>query len=114
MQFDSYLGHRAGSRMPHWPAQCVYIIARPWPQVGPLFTKQAFALDFAAMRVTCPNGQTVPMVPGKDVQFPAAACDACALRAQCTKATLGHGRSLSIREDESVQQKLRTKMKTQR
>jgi Transposase DDE domain len=54
------------------------------------------------------------MVPGKEVQFPAAACDACAVRAQRTKATLGHGRSLSIREDEAFQQKLRTKMKTQR
>jgi hypothetical protein len=36
------------------------------------------------------------------------------LRAQCTKATLGQGRSLHIREDEPFQQKLRTKMKTQR
>jgi Transposase DDE domain/Transposase domain (DUF772) len=114
LQLDSDLGYMASPRIAQWAAQGVYIIARPWPQVGPLFTKQAFTLDFAAMRVTCPNGQTVPMVPGKDVQFPAAACDACALRAQCTKATRGHGRSLSIREDESFQQKLRTKMKTQR
>jgi Transposase DDE domain len=36
------------------------------------------------------------------------------LRAQCTKATLGQGRSLHIREDEQFQQKLRTKMQTQR
>ena len=41
-------------------------------------------------------------------------CDVCALRTQCTKATRGQGRSLSIREDEPFQQKLRTKMKTQR
>ena len=54
------------------------------------------------------------MVPGRHAQFPAAACDACALRAQCTKATPGQGRSLSIREDEQFQQKLRAKMKTQR
>jgi hypothetical protein len=52
------------------------------------------------------------MVPGKPAQFPAAVCDVCALRVQCTKATCGQGRSLCIREDELFQQKLRAKMKT--
>jgi len=66
------------------------------------------------MQVTCPGGQSVPMVPGQHAQFPATACDACALRAQCTKAMRGQGRSLRIREDEQFQQKLRAKMKTQR
>jgi hypothetical protein len=114
LQLDIDLGYMASPRIAQWAAQGVYIIARPWPQVGPLFTKQEFSLDFAAMHVTCPGGQTVPLVPGKDAQFPAAACDVCPLRAQCTKATLGQGRSLHIREDEQFQQKLRTKMKTQR
>jgi hypothetical protein len=94
--------------------QGVYMSARPWPQVGPLFTKQEFILDFVTMQVTGPGRQTVPLVPGKDAQFPAAVCDVCPLRAQCTKATLGQGRSLHIREDEQFQQKLRTKMKTPR
>ena len=66
------------------------------------------------MQVTCPGGQCVPMIPGQPAQFPAAACDTCAVRAQCPRATHGHGRSLSIREDEQFQQKLRAKMKTQR
>src|SRR5713101_1282182 len=114
LQLAIDLGYMASPRIAQWAEQGVYIIARPWPQIGPLFTKQEFTLDFAARRVTCPGGQTVPMVPGKEAQFPAAACDVCPLRAQCTKATLGHGRSLSIREDEPFQQKLRTKMKTQR
>ena len=104
----------ASPRIAQWAEQGVDIIARPWPQLGPLFTKHDFTLDFARMQVTCPGGQRVPMVPGRHVQFPAAACDACALRAQCTKATHGQGRSLSIREDEQFQQKLRAKMKTQR
>jgi len=56
----------------------------------------------------------VPMVPGKDAQFPARACDACPLRAQCTTARLGHGRSLTIREDEPFQRKLRARIKTKR
>ena len=108
------LGYMASPRIAQWAEQGVYIIARPWPQVGPLFTKNDFTLDFAGRQVTCPGGQTVPMVPGKPAQFPATACDACALRAQCTKATHGQGRSVNIREDEQFQQKLRAKMKTQR
>ena len=106
LQLDIDLGYMASPRIAPWAEPGVYIIARPWPQVGPLFTKQEFTLDFAARRVTCPGGPTVPMVPGKEAQFPAAACDVCPLRAQCTKATRGQGRSLSIREDEPFQQTL--------
>jgi hypothetical protein len=114
LQLDIDLGYMASPRIAQWAEQGVYIIARPWPQVGPLFTKHDFTLAFAGMQVTCPGGQSVPMVLGKPAQFPAAACDGCALRTQCTKATHGQGRSLHIREDEPFQQKLRTKMKTQR
>ena len=114
LQLDIDLGYMASPRIAQWAEQGVYIIARPWPQVGPLFTKNDFTMDFAGMQVTCPGGQSVPLVPGKHAQFPATACDACALRAQCTKAAHGQGRSLSIREDEQFQQKLRAKMKTQR
>ena len=114
LQLAIDLGYMASPRIAQWAAQGVHIMARPWPQVGPLFTKDDFTLDFASMRVTCPNRQTVPMIPGRDTQFPAAACDACAVRAQCTKAKLGHGRSLSIRADEQFQQKLRAKIKTKR
>jgi hypothetical protein len=114
LQLDSERGDRASPRIAQWAEQGVYIIARPWPQVGPLFTKHDFTLDFAGMPVTCPGGQSVPMVLGKPAQFPAAACDGCALRPQGTNATHGQGRSRHIREDEPCQQKLRTKMKTQR
>jgi hypothetical protein len=62
LQLDIDLGYMASPRMAQWAEQGVYIIARPWPHVGPLFTKKEFPLDFAAMRVTCPNGQTVPLV----------------------------------------------------
>ena len=114
LQLDIDLGYMASPRMAQWAEQGVSIIARPWPQGGPLFTKHDFTLDFVGMEVTCRGGQSVPMVPGKHAQFPATACDACDLRAQCTKATHGQGRSVSIREDEPFQQKLRAKMKTQR
>src|SRR6266436_5314064 len=106
LQLAIDLGYMASPRIAQWAEQGVYIIARPWPQVGPLFTKQDFTLDFVGRQVTCPGGQTVPMVPGKPAQFPATACDTCALRTQCTKATHGQGRSVNIREDEQFQQKL--------
>lgn len=114
LQLDIDLGDMASPRIAQWAAQGVYIIARPWPQGGPLFTKPDFTLDFQHGTVTCPNGQTVPMVPGRDAQFPASACDPCPVRVQCTKARIGQGRSLTIREDEPFQQKLRAKLQTKR
>jgi hypothetical protein len=114
LQLDIDLGYMASPRMAQWEAQGVYIIARPWPQVGPLFTKHDFPLDFARMQVTCPGGQSVPMGPGKCARFPAPVCDGCAWRAQCTTATRGQGRSLLIREDALLQQTLRAKRQTRR
>jgi hypothetical protein len=114
LQLDIDLGYMASPRIAQWAEQGVYIIARPWPQGGTHFTKDDFTFDFAHGHVTCPGGQTVPMVPGKDAQFPASACDICPQRAQCTTAKSGQGRSLSIREDEPFQHKLRAKIKTKR
>jgi hypothetical protein len=108
------LGYRASPRLAPWEAQGVDMIARPWPQVGPLFTKPDFTLDLAHRHVTCPGGQRVPRVPGQSAQFPAAGWDVCALRAQGTKAMHGHGRSLHLREDEQFQQQLRATSRTQR
>jgi transposase len=92
----------------------VRIIARSWTQGGELFTKTDFCLDFVHGMVACPGGVTMPMAPGRTVQFPASACDAGRIRTQCTHAQLGHGRSLHIREDEPFQQKLRAKLRTKR
>jgi hypothetical protein len=114
LQLDIDLGYMASPRIARWAAQGVYIIARPWPQGGPLFSKPDFTLDFQHGTVTCPHGQTVPMIPGRDAQFPASACDPCPVRGQCTKARIGQGRSLTIREDEPFQQKLRAKLQTKR
>jgi hypothetical protein len=108
------LGDRARPRIAPWAEQGVDMLARPWPPRGPHFPKQEVTLDFARMPVPCPGGQGVPLVPGRHAQFPAVACAACALRTPWTKATPGQGRSLSIREAEQFQQKLRATMKTQR
>jgi hypothetical protein len=114
LQLEIDLGSMASPRMTPWAEQGVSIMARPWPPGGPLFTKADFTLDCAHGPVTCPGGQTVPMVLGTDAQLPARACDGCPQRAQCTTARIGQGRSLHIREDEPFQPKLRAKIKTKR
>ena len=114
LPLDVDLGYMASPRMPQWAEQGVYIIARPWPQGGTRFTKDDFTFDLGHGQVPCPGGQTVLLVPGKDVQFPASACERCPQRAQGTTAKSGQGRSLSIREDEPFQHKLRAKLKTKR
>ena len=114
LPLDIDLGYMASPRMVPWVAQGVYSIARPWPGGGALFTTHAFTFDFADGTVTWPGGQTVPMIPGRAVEFPARACDACPQRAQCTTAKPGHGRTLTVREDEQFQQKLRAKLRTKR
>jgi hypothetical protein len=111
---ESDLGSMASPRLAHWAEQGVYRIARPWPHGGTLCTKDDFTLDCAHGTVTWPGGQTVPMVTGKDAQFPASACDGCPQRAQCTTARIGQGRSLHIREDAPCQHTLRAKIKPKR
>jgi len=114
LQLDIDLGYMGSPRIAPWAAQGVSIIARPWPQGGALFTKNDFTLDFAHVTVNGPNGQTVPMIPGRDAQFPAQVCDTGPLRTQCTTAKRGLGRTLTIREDEQFQHKLRAKLRTKR
>jgi Transposase DDE domain len=114
LQLDIDLGYMASPRIAQWAEHGVYIIARPWPCGGSLFTKHDFAFAFAHGMGTCPGGQTLPMIPGRAGQFPASACDACPQRVQCTTAKLGQGRPLTIREDEQCQQKLRAKLRTKR
>ena len=111
-QLDLDLGDRASPRLAQWAAPGGPSMARPWPHGGPLFTKPACTLACPHGPVTCPHSQTMPRVPGKDAQWPASACEACPVRAQCTKARRGHGRRLTIREDEQCQQKRRAKIKT--
>jgi hypothetical protein len=89
LPLDVDLGYMASPRIAQWAEQGVYIIARPWPQSGPLVTKQDFTLDFARRQVTCPDGQCVPMVPGRHAQLPAVACAArlaCAVYQSHTRA----------------------------
>jgi len=86
------------------------VICRPWAgnngRTG-LFGKRDFDIDVRANTITCPAGQTEAFVPGETVQFDPDACDGCHLRAQCTRAAAGTGRSVHMSQDEALQKRLR-------
>ncbi len=90
------------------------VICKPWvPRNGDLFTKADFKINLHEMTITCPGGEFHPIRLGSAVTFGPHACDSCTLRAQCTKAALGSGRTVNIAEDEVLQQRLRRRMATQ-
>jgi hypothetical protein len=67
---------------------------------GEMVSKQAFHFTRRAKTLTCPGGHTEPLRRGTVVEFPATACDRGPVRAQCTTAALGPGRTVSMGEDE--------------
>src|SRR6266508_1969528 len=77
---------------------------------GSRFAKPAFTLDFDQGLLTCPNNVTMPFTPGARVQFPAAACQACPLRSQCTTST--RGRSVQVHPDERLLAEFRAAQQT--
>ena len=83
------------------------IFCKAWRvrNTGGRYARDQFALDFAAGRLTCPAGVTMPFEPGKTVRFPKDTCAACPLRQRCT--TSSHGRSVSIHPDEALLAELR-------
>jgi hypothetical protein len=84
------------------------IVCKPWvPRNGKLFTKGDFKLNLRDMTITCPAGEVERIDLGADVEFDADACAHCSLRAQCTTASAGTGRSVTIADDELLQQRLR-------
>jgi len=98
------------------------------PNTG-LFAKEDFKIDLPvlaarpgqAMACTCPAGQTTHRLvsfgrtaphsgehrKGQAFQFDAAVCDACPLRAQCTRAGPGKGRTVSLHPQERLLQQAR-------
>jgi len=89
------------------------VICRPWGLAQrEVFSKQDFTLNLREKTLTCPGGHTEPFRLGSVVEFPATECDRCPLRAQCTTAALGHGRTVSIAEDEPFQHRLRQRAAT--
>jgi hypothetical protein len=89
------------------------IVCKPWTsRNGKLFPKSAFTLNIRDRTIACPNGQVHGFSFGSVVEFDPDVCDRCVLRAQCTTAEFGHGRSVAIAENEQLQQRLRKQIHT--
>lgn len=92
------------------------VIAKPWPTRNAknpaLFTKSDFKIDLRKRNITCPAGEVEPATPGALVHFKPEACMACPLRAQCTTAAPGAGRSVQVAEDEAAQKRFRRLQQT--
>jgi hypothetical protein len=92
------------------------VFAKPWAQRSRrpgLFSKADFRIDLRAGTVTCPAGQVELFEPGATVHFDPEVCGPCPLRANCTEAATGKGRSVSIAADETAQKTFR-KLQTSR
>ena len=91
------------------------IICKPWrSKNGELFAKEDFNLNLRDHTITCPAGTIVSIEFGKVAQFPASTCDRCNLRESCTNARKGTGRTVSIAENEKLQQRMRKLSRTKR
>jgi len=89
------------------------VLCKPWvSQNGELLPKSVFRLDMRSRTVTCPGGQRLAFKLGTVVEFDAQVCSQCPLRAECTKAEAGKGRTLRIAEDEALQQRLHKLVKS--
>jgi transposase len=87
------------------------LFCKAWPvRNGARFPKTAFALDWDAGTIRCPNGAVLPFAPGGTVRFPTATCAACPLRDRCT--TSRHGRSVAVHPDELLLAELRQRQAT--
>jgi hypothetical protein len=94
-------------------AQGVTIRAKAWTSPnGGRFPKQAFVLQLAEGRVTCPAQQTAAIPVGATtVHFAATVCQPCPLRPACTTAT-SRGRTITIHPQEALLQRLRAEQHT--
>lgn len=106
-------GYLASESVQELAARKVPIISKPWrPRTGDRFTKSDFKLDLGRLTITCPAGHTERIELGKVTHFPADTCGACPMRAKCTDAAPGRGRSVAIADDERLQKKLRLAIAT--
>ena len=89
------------------------VFCKPWQsRNGTLFPKSAFHLNMRTRAITCPNGQVQHFELGDVVEFDSHVCDNCPLRAKCTTAEQGSGRTVSIADNEGLQQRFRKRLAT--
>ncbi|HEY4646215.1 MAG TPA: IS1182 family transposase [Steroidobacteraceae bacterium] len=84
------------------------VLCKPWvARNGVLFTKRDFHINMRDLTITCPAGQTERLSPGSVVEFDPETCAHCPMRARCTMAAPGTGRTISIARDEQLQHRFR-------
>ena len=89
------------------------VVCRPWAgRNGQHFGKSLFQINIRNRTITCPEGQTERFAFGTTVEFDAELCDRCKRRDLCTDAAPGHGRTVSIAENEARQKRLRIQLAT--
>jgi hypothetical protein len=91
------------------------VVSKPWvPHNGTSFTKKAFRINLRDRTITCPAGEEEHIEFGSVVEFDPEACDHCPLRAKCTIASAGNGRTVTIAENEQLQHRFRKAIATPR
>jgi IS5 family transposase len=91
------------------------ILCKPWRGAGAkpgLYGKRDFTVNVREGTITCPAGEVEPFEPGAVVHFDPEVCGPCPLRANCTQAASGRGRSVTMGDDERLQKKLRALQQT--
>lgn len=91
------------------------VVCRPWRGASAkpgLFGKRDFKVNIRDGTLTCPAGEVEPFEPGAVVHFDPEACGPCKLRPSCTQAASGRGRSVTMGDDERLQQRLRSRLHT--
>ena len=86
------------------------VVSKPWKGAHPkpgMFGKKDFEINVRDGTITCPAGEVESFEPGDVVHFDPEACGACPLRAQCTHAATGRGRTVTMGDDEGLQKRLR-------
>ncbi len=86
------------------------IVCKPWRGASAkpgLFGKRDFKVNVRDGTITCPAGEVEAFEPGGVVHFDPESCGPCALRANCTQAASGKGRSVTMGDDERLQKRLR-------
>jgi hypothetical protein len=93
------------------------VVCKPWKGSNGkpgLFAKKDFKINVRDGTITCPAGQVESFEPGQVVEFDPEVCGPCPLRAQCTQAASGRGRTVTMGDDEALQKKLRKLQSTSR
>jgi hypothetical protein len=92
------------------------IVCKPWHVRNTIrpgfFAKTDFILNMRDRTITCPAGHVETFAFGREVEFDPEVCGPCPLRSKCTHSASGHGRTVSIAEDERLQKKLRARQAT--